>query len=328
MAKQSDTLEGAPANTAPDVLESIEDYHYPEGWMSPGQAVARARECCAALEAGKVLYFDQIPFDFPREDREFLLAQRQSDSKLHKNVSYRPRQDVLRGAAGDRASVERLHQVMRRYSAETTRFTGELLAPYAAKWTLDYASFRPEEEKGRVLPLHKRNDLLHVDAFPTRPMQGRRILRCFTNINPKAARVWNTASDFATLAEQHAARAGLACFAARGMRPENPLLSGVKRIFGLSASQQSAYDQFMLRFHDYLKEQTDFQENSSKIRIEFPPCSTWLCFTDSVPHAVLSGQFALEQTFIVPLAALVTPEKAPIRILERLAGSKLAPPND
>jgi hypothetical protein len=43
-----------------------------------------------------------------------------------------------------------------------------------------------------------------------------------------------------------------------------------------------------------------------------------------VPHAVLSGQFALEQTFIIPLSALVTPDKAPIRILEKIAGAPLA----
>lgn len=328
MAKETTTLEQPSKLSASDALEAIEDYQHPEGWMSPGQADVRARECCARLEEGKVLFFDRIPFDFPQVDRDFLLSQRQSDSKLHKNVSYRPRQDVLRGAAGERGAVERMHQIMRRYSAEVTRFAGELLAPYAAHWTLDYASFRPEEEKGRVLPLHKRNDLLHVDAFPTRPMHGRRILRCFTNINPRAARVWNTVSDFTTLAEKHAARAGLAEFAAKGARPENSILSSVKRVLGLTAAPQSAYDQFMLRFHDYLKEQNEVQLDPAKTRLEFPPCSTWLCFTDSVPHAVLSGQFALEQTFIIPLRALVTPEKAPIRILEKLAGSKLAPPHD
>jgi len=310
----------------PAVLAPIEDYRYPEGWMSPAQGSARARQCCALLEEGKVLYFDRTPFDFPREDREFLLSQRQSGSKLHKNISYRPRQDVMRGAAGSREEVDRLHQIMRRFSAETTRMAGEILAPYAAQWSLDYASYRPEEEKGRDLALHKRNDLLHFDAFPTRPMHGRRILRCFTNINPKVARVWNTTDGFGYLAEKYARQAGLAGFAARGTRRANPIVSGVKRMFGLKAVDHSPYDKFMLRFHDYLKEQADFQENCPKTRLEFPPGSTWLCFTDGVPHAVLSGQYALEQTFIVPLPALVTPEKAPIRILEKIAGTKLAAP--
>jgi hypothetical protein len=313
-----------PDRIKPDVIASIQDYQFPEGWSSPDRADARARECCALLEEGKMLFFDRIPFDFPLADREFLLSQRQSGSKLHKNISYRPRQDIMRGAAGSGEEVERLHQIMRRFSAETTRLCSEILAPYAAHWSLDYASYRPEEEKGRDLPLHKRNDLLHFDSFPTRPMHGRRILRCFTNINPTVARVWNTTDGFDKLAAKYADQAGLARFAARGVRPANPLVSGVKRMFGLKAVDHSPYDRFMLRFHDFLKEQADFQANCPKTRLEFPPGSTWMCFTDSVPHAVLSGQYALEQTFIVPLAALVTPEKAPIRILEKIAGTKLA----
>ena len=91
-------------------------------------------------------------------------------------------------------------------------------------------------------------------------------------------------------------------------------------MFGLKGVDQSAYDRFMLRFHDFLKEQADFQRNCRKVRVEFPPGSTWICFTDSVAHAVL---YALEQTFIIDLPGLVTPEKAPIRVLEKMAGKRL-----
>jgi len=87
---------------------------------------------------------------------------------------------------------------------------------------------------------------------------------------------------------------------------------------------RSRYDHFMLRFHDYLKESTAFQSESSKIRCEFPPQTTWIVFTDAVPHAALSGQFALEHTYIVPLQALLSPEKAPVRLLERLCGRTLS----
>jgi hypothetical protein len=79
----------------------------------------------------------------------------------------------------------------------------------------------------------------------------------------------------------------------------------------------------MLRFHHFLKANREFQETCSRTRWEFPPQSTWLVFTDMVSHAVLSGQFALEQTFIVSKHALVLPEKAPVRVLERLAGCPL-----
>jgi hypothetical protein len=234
---------------------------------------------------------------------------------------------VLRGCAADgKEDVQRLHQIMRRYSGEVARFLSRLLSPYAAHWSLDFASFRPEEEQGRQLPLHKRNDLLHVDAFPTRPTQGGRILRCFTNINPDQPRVWLTTDRLPVLVENFAKEAGLLRIAQRGKSNVGSLLALFKKALGLKAAQPSAYDRFMLRFHDYLKENSDFQQNCHKLRIEFQPGSTWICFTDAVPHAVLSGQFALEQTFIVPVNALVKPEKSPIRVLEQLAGRPLANP--
>ncbi len=57
--------------------------------------------------------------------------------------------------------------------------------------------------------------------------------------------------------------------------------------------------------------------------MEFPPKSSWLVFTDLVGHAVLAGQYALEQTFTVSRQALRQPEQAPVSILERLAGVPL-----
>jgi hypothetical protein len=116
----------------------------------------------------------------------------------------------------------------------------------------------------------------------------------------------------------------LAGFAAKGSAPSHALVQGIKKTFGLKAVNHSAYDRFMLRFHDYLKENSDFQQNCPKVRLEFPTGWTWICYTDSVPHAVLSGRYALEQTVIIKLTSLVTPEKAPIRVLERMAGKPLS----
>src|SRR5207244_5249194 len=112
---------------------------------------------------------------------------------------YRPQQDLLRGASADNpADQERLHRIMGEYSRQITNFITSFLAPYAGKLVLDFASFRPLEEQGRDLPRHKRNDLLHVDAFPTRPTRGGRILRVFVNINPAVGRVWNVGEPFDT----------------------------------------------------------------------------------------------------------------------------------
>ncbi|MGC1912794.1 MAG: Kdo hydroxylase family protein, partial [Candidatus Acidiferrales bacterium] len=198
----------------------------------------------------------------------------------------------------------------------------KFLAPYASRWVVDFASFRPLEEQDRNLPLHKRNDLLHVDAFPSRPTRGGRILRVFTNLNPAKPRVWNTTEGFAGLAHRYAETAGL-----REIAEDDGLLArtvqnwGAK--LGFRGMGRTPYDMFMLRFHDYLKENTAFQADCEKIRLEFPPLTTWIVFTDGVAHAALSGQYALEQTMLIPPGALVAPQVAPYRILESIAGRAL-----
>jgi hypothetical protein len=280
----------------------------------------QARWYCDQLEHGKVLSFPRVPFHFPEEDASFLLSQKQAGSRFHKNISYRPASDRLKGAETG-ADRERLRRIMRGFSREVTRFISSFLAPYAGKIRLDFASFRPLEEQGRDLPLHKRNDLLHVDAFPSRPTCGGRILRVFVNINPAAERVWNVGQPFHELMPRimqtrplvpPRRKAGMAAFAALASR------------IGLPVPVRSPYDEYMLYLHDWLKENADFQAHSPKFELTFAPGCCWMVYTDGVPHAAISGQFALEQTFIVPPEALVSPTVAPINVLEEITGTKLA----
>jgi hypothetical protein len=308
----------------------VGDYRYPEGWTGGAAAdgAERSRHYCRKLEGGQILFFDAPPFDMPEADRQFLLSQRQSAFKGHKNISYRPTQDVLRGgdAGASPEDARRLHEVMRSYSQHVTAFLQKFLAPYAAHWKMDFASFRPLEEQSRELSLHKRNDLMHVDAFPSRPTHGGRILRFFTNINPQCGRVWETSDGFDALAKSFAEPAGLKKIAAGESSPGRAILkkfAPVLRAVGVKGVDRSAYDRFMLRFHDFLKENTDYQQKWTKYRMEFPPGSCWMVYTDQVPHAVLSGQFALEQTYIVPIEAMVAPELSPLRVLESMAGRAL-----
>ncbi len=304
----------------------VHDFTCAAGWANPlhgEQAEARARWYCEQLEQGQILFFASPPFELPDDDRQFLLGQSWAESRLHKNVSYRPAQDRLRGFAAAEPARGRMQQVMRNYSAQVLDFLARFLVPYAGRWVLDFSSFRPLKEEGRELPLHKRNDLLHVDAFPSRPTRGGRILRVFTNLHPTKPRVWLTTDRFPALAARFAFDAGLAQIAARDSFLRRQL-GRLVRALGIPGAGGSLYDTFMLRFHDYLKENSAFQENCDKIRLEFPPLATWLVFTDGVPHAALSGQFALEQTLLIPPAALVAPEHAPICILEALCGRPLA----
>jgi hypothetical protein len=305
----------------------VTEYTFPQGWNDPARSDELSRKYCEALEDGDIVVFNSTPFDFSKDDREFLLSQKQSGLKVHKNVSYRPSQDLLRGDACETPEEnQRLHDIMRRYSKEVTRFLTQFLAPYAPHWTLDFASYRPLEEKGRDLPLHKRNDLMHVDAFPSRPTHGGRILRVFTNINPTRPRVWETTDKFPALVKTFADDAGLPTFARESGSAGEKLRKAFAPVFravGVKGLDRSAYDRFMLRFHDYLKENTDYQTNWPKIRMEFPPGSTWMVYTDQVPHAAMSGQFMTEQTYIIPLKAMVTPDRSPLRVLEKHCGKAL-----
>ena len=276
-----------------------------------------------ALEQGNILFFPQIPFGFSNEDRQSLLTAVQTNSDLHKNISYRPKLGKVSGL-GDAAAAdgERVHASLQHFSGAATRFVAELLPHYAAQWQLDFASFRGIEEEGRDLPWKKRNDLLHTDAFPTRPTRGGLILRFFANINPHEERVWLTSNPFTEVASQHAMNAGLSRIAARVSSPI-ALLKRLASTLGLPIPNRSRYDEFMLRFHDYLKHNEVFQRDCAKFRFHFPPGSAWMVFTDVVPHAVLSGQFAVEQTFIISPKSLVAPELAPVNVLARLSGQDL-----
>jgi hypothetical protein len=278
-------------------------------------AQQQARWYCEQLEHGKIISFRKTPFSFAAEDVRFLLSQKQTGSRFHTNISYRPTSDVLKGADPG-ADRERLHASLRNFSREVTQFVSLFLAPYAGKLKLDFASFRPLEEQGRDLPLHKRNDLLHVDAFPTRPTRGGRILRVFVNINPEASRVWNVGEPFHEFLPKLRER--------QTVTPphRNSALAALRTIasrIGLPVPDRSPYDEYMLFLHDWLKENTEFQTRSPKWELQFAPGACWMVYTDGVPHAVMSGRYALEQTFIVPPEALVSPEVAPINVLLQTA---------
>jgi 3-deoxy-D-manno-octulosonic acid hydroxylase-like protein len=282
----------------------------------------RRRWYAERLEEGHILLFEQAPFPLPDAgEHAALTGVRQASAAYHKNISYRPGGDRVKGIAKGGGDEEAVRRVLRNYSQNVIRLLTDLFPFYASRWKLDFASFRPVEERGRQLSIRARNDLIHVDSFPTRPTNGSRILRVFTNVNPTVSRWWITTDTFDVLAPRLAMEAGLGGIAAGTRSPWRAVargLAALARRLGVSREERSPYDRFMLGFHHYLKANTAFQTGCPKHRWEFPPGATWIVLTDMVPHAVESGQFALEQTVIVPREALVRPDVAPITVLERL----------
>ncbi len=290
-------------------------------------AESQSREWCERLEEGNILFFPVSPIPLTPDDLQFLRGQQQTDSSLHKNIAYKPKIDELSGLdsnSANSASVDRLRGIMRAYSQSVTAFLAAFLAPYADKWELDYASFRPQQEEGRDLPLRRRNDLLHTDAFPTRPTHGARILRFFNNIHPTRTRDWVVSDPFRVIASKYApAEIALP-------QPDSSVGRAFKSLavnMGLGAAapalRRSPYDDFMMRFHNFLKESRDFQSTCTKYDFQFPAGSSWMVYTDMVPHAVLCGQYALEQTYLIAPDAMVAPQHAPLTVLQELSGAKL-----
>jgi hypothetical protein len=266
------------------------------------------------LERGEVLFYDKSPFPIPAgDDLTFLLEQRLSGLG-HKNISYDPTTGKLNGAVRRSPEQrERMQRLFASFSRDVTEWLARALPAYCHSWQLDRVSYRPLEEATRKLRQTARNDLLHVDAFPNRPTQGARILRVFANINPTEPRVWVTSDPFARLLERYGAAAGLPT--AHGQGWLRHLGQGMRRLFRPRQAHRSAYDAFMLRFHDYLKGNEGFQERGPKRLWTFPPGSAWVAMTDTCSHAVLRGRFALEHSYFIPPAALVLPDESPSALL-------------
>jgi hypothetical protein len=296
------------------------------GWADLTSASERASWCCEKLEDAEILWFRGPWSGIVEDDRRFMCHVQQSTSPAAKNISYDSSTGRLEGYESSPGNTLKLQRLMAEFAESISQVALKMLSPYREHLQMDLTSFRPIEEQERVLPTRSRNDLIHVDAFPSRPALGRRILRFFTNLHFSMPRVWATSESFERLANRMAFDAGLAQYAAGRRRMAQRIrqvLIATSPLQRRRSVDRSRYDRFMLRFHDYLKMNANFQASCPKERFEFPPGSTWAAFTDAVPHAVLSGQCAVEQTFFLPVAAMLCPRKSPLRILEAIAGSSL-----
>ncbi len=266
------------------------------------------------LERGHVLYFKTLPFPLEAEEKVFL-SSTWSDQEA-KNISFDPTEGRLRGAKIEGPDGEKLAGMMRRYASDARQLLQGLLPSYAPALKLARTSFRPHEVEGRKASSYRKDDTrLHVDAFPSRPNRGARILRVFTNIHPAdKARVWQIGEPF----EAYASR-----FLPTVSRPL-PGLAQLESILGITKGVRTPYDHIMLHLHDRTKGDVTYQREAPRQEVAFAAGSTWVVFTDQVLHAAISGQFVLEQTFELPVAAQRQTERSPLRVLERLTGRALA----
>lgn len=281
-----------------------------------------------AIEDGGVLVLPHAGFVLNADERRFL-APEWSDGRA-KNISMEmrksgvqaPREGTpavrLKGARGTAEDLRALTAMVSRFAADAGALVAALFPRYAPYVQQARTSFRPQPAIARSVSWRKDDSRLHIDAFPSRPNHGARILRVFTNVNASEPRVWRVGESFEAMARTLLPR----------IRAPLPGSSMVLSALKVTKGRRSHYDHLMLNLHDSAKADMAYQRDCTQQVASFAPGTTWLCFSDQVMHAAVSGQFMLEQTIYLPIQALYDPERAPLAILERLTGRRLVPASD
>ena len=260
----------------------------------------------AALENGDVLFLQKRGFAVHTDEMAFFTP---AILAAGKNVSFDPMTGRIHGTSlvGDAAA--RLVRMLSRFSDESSKLIPELCPEYCEKLQRARTSFRPAEIAGRASSWRKDDTRLHVDSFPATPVQGRRILRVFSNVNPDGRpRSWRIGDDFESVARRFGAV----------LRLPLPGSAILLRLLRVTKTARSPYDALMLQLHDRMKADADYQACAPQTPFAFPAGTTWIAFTDQVSHAAMTGQYQLEQTFLLPVDAMLDGERSPLRVLERL----------
>jgi len=268
------------------------------------------------VESGAVLRFPHLGFAIMEGELRFLNP-RWADGKA-KNISLRwtPNAAVpeMRGATGAALALVALQAMITRYAEQSEAFALRLFPHYRGHLRRGNTSFRPVDVAGRETSWRKDDTRLHVDAFPSNPMHGTRLLRVFCNVNPSGRpREWRVGEPF----EAHAQRY------LPGIKRPLPGSAWLLERTGITKRRRTEYDHVMLQLHDRAKADAAFQKSSPQARVDFAPGTTWVVFSDQVLHAAMGGQHMLEQTFYLDAAHQQRPEASPRGTLERLLGREL-----
>ncbi|BEO47829.1 hypothetical protein SMQE20_23880 [Serratia marcescens] len=276
-------------------------------------AAAEASSAVSELEQGKVLFLPELAFTLSEQEMP-LLDPTLVDPK-RKNISYQPLSGKLSGVAVAERR-QQVQQLLERYYQSCRQLIAGLLPEYQEALHHPTGSLRlhPVSAWRATSSWRKDDSRLHVDAFPSRPNYGERILRIFTNINPHGERrQWRVGESFPELAQRFMPR--LARYSA--------FSSWLQHQVRITKTRRSHYDHLMLQLHDAMKADGDYQQRGPQLALEFPPGSSWICFSDQTPHAAMGGQFMLEQTFLLPVNKMQDPQRSPLKVLEQLRGQPL-----
>jgi hypothetical protein len=289
------------------MIHTINDFNF------YGNNSINTDEVIKALEMSKVLHLNNFSFELTAAEAKTFLTPTILDQNA-KNISYNPNTQALKGTKVQNSDEEKLLQMMKRFFEYSQNLITTLIPDYKDKLEIGKTSFRPIEIEGRKTSATKDDTRLHIDAFPSMPNQGKRILRVFCNVNPEGkTRLWHLGEPFEDV---------LSKFADSVYKPLPGLRKLLNRI-GITKSYRTLYDHYMLILHDNMKLNELYQQTVAKQEFHFPAKSTWVVFTDSVSHAALKGQYLLEQTFYLPPDLMQNPQLSPLHVLEQHFGETL-----
>jgi len=276
-------------------------------WHQPAPRLDWAQ----ALEAGEVLHFNALPFAVTQAE-EGLFTDNLLAPKA-RNLSLDSR-GVLKGFQGSENLRVDLSSFVLRFRGLANELVNSAFPRYCEQIRIAPTSFRPKEVESRKQSVRADDRRLHVDAFPSRPNYGERILRVFLNINPNGKpRVWRIGEPFEDIANRFIP----------GIKKYSYWKAKALNTIKVTKSFRSEYDHLMLGIHDAMKQNDVYQKNSPQLTYEFAPNSVWLCFSDQTAHAAMSGQFMMEQTYHLPVSSLYDPSSSPLAVLQRLTHKEL-----
>lgn len=291
------------------MLHILSANNWHEGFLSSTQ-----QEAVDKLESGHILFLPELKFDLTAEEKQFL-SPNYADPHS-KNISYHAEQHKLWGVQHltDQQHMQ-LKGMLDRFAQYASQLVRQLMPRYNEHLRIARTSFRPVQVSNRQTSYRKDDKRLHVDAFPSAPNQGKRILRVFCNVNPDGEdRVWRVGESFEKVANH---------FLPRIKKPV-PGSAALLRMLRITKSYRTLYDHYMLNIHDCMKADDQYQQKASQREIRFPAGSSWIVQTDDVSHAALKGQYVLEQTFSLPVDAMQDATRSPLRVLERMLNRPLA----
>jgi len=300
-----------PALVVPPAIDMVVPWPVRE-WMpavTPNESAAMR----GALEHGNVLHFPALDFPLGASERRFLDA-RWSDGKA-KNINLRANETAVRGATGAPADLRDLATLIRRYADAAERLVLTLFPGYGPYLKRAGTSLRPAEIAGRPVSWRKDDTRLHVDAFPSNPLLGQRLLRVFHNVDPDAPRVWRVGEPFADFAQRFVPKT-------RGMLPGQ---SWLMHKLHITKRPRLECDHRMLQLHDLAKADLAYQRSAPQQTFAFAPGATWAVFSDQALHAAMRGRAMVEQTFYLDPAAIADRTHSPEAVLSRLLGKPMLP---